>query len=117
MSFLSRRTSRPEQRGGRSDDGRQADSEYGDYDYAPGEYQQDDDNWSPEQYFSPEGIKGKWAAGARAAERSGAQGRGDDLGYSRYRRDSHQQGSYGQDDGYGDEYGTGEYGTGGYETM
>lgn len=131
MSFLSRRTSRPDQRGDRSGAGRQADSDYGDYDYAPDDYQQDDDSWSPDEYFSPEGIKGRWAAGSRP----GSRGRGDDHGYAEYGpgsqrgqaprgqsggygRDAYQQDSYGQDDGYGDEYGTGgEYATGGYETI
>ena len=71
MSFLSRRSSRPDKHGGRVDAGRRADSEYDDYDYAPDDYQQDDDNWSPDEYFSPEGIKGRWAAGARPGERGG----------------------------------------------
>src|SRR5215472_3011568 len=127
MSFLSRRTSRADQRGGSA--GRRADSEYGDYDYAPEDYQQEDDDWSPDQYFSPEGIKGKWAAGARPGDRPGGRASGDDRGYDeygsapqrargsagRYGRDSYQQDSY-QQDGQYDEYGTGEYETGEYGT-
>jgi len=81
MSFLSRRSSRPDKDGGRVDAGRRADSEYDDYDYAPGDYQQDDDNWSPDEYFSPEGIKGRWAAGARPGERGSADvGAGGERG-------------------------------------
>ena len=114
MSFLSRRTSRSDQRGGGA--GRRADSEYDDYDYAPDDYQQDDD-WSPDQYFSPEGIKGKWAAGARPGDRPGGRGqRDDERGYDeygsapqrargsagRYGRDAYQQDSYQQDEQYED---------------
>ncbi len=131
MSFLSRRTSRSDQRG----TGRQADSDYGDYNYAPGEYQQDDD-WSPDEYFSPEGIKGRWAAGSRPGGRAGDRGRRDEEhGYGagpqrgqaprgqagRYGRDAYQRDAYGQDahgkDAHGqdDGYRTGEYATGGYE--
>jgi hypothetical protein len=80
MSFLSRRSSRPDKHGGGVDAGRRADSEYDDYDYAPDDYQQDDDNWSPDEYFSPEGIKGRWAAGARPGERGGAGVGGGERG-------------------------------------
>jgi hypothetical protein len=74
MSFLSRKNSQPDKRGGRAADRRRADSEYDDYGYAPDAYQDDDDAWSPDEYFSPEGIKGRWAAGARPGERSGVPG-------------------------------------------
>ena len=64
MSFLSRRPSRSGNREG--DAGR--DDEYDDYDYAPDGYRGDEDeNWSPGEYFSPEGIKGRWADGQRPA--------------------------------------------------
>src|SRR5215472_16591814 len=75
MSFLSRRSSSPDKRDGRADAARRGDSEYDDYDYAPDDYQQHDENWSPDEYFSPEGIKGRWAAGARPGERDGVRGR------------------------------------------
>src|SRR5690349_21340602 len=75
MSFLSRRSSRPDKRDGRADAAHRADSEYDDYDYAPDDYQPDDENWAPDEYFSPEGIKGRWAAGARPGERDGVRGR------------------------------------------
>src|ERR1700751_2446525 len=78
MSFLSRKNSQPEKRGGRATDRRRADSEYDDYGYAPDAYAGDDDAWSPDEYFSPEGIKGRWAAGARPGERSSVPGRRDD---------------------------------------
>src|SRR5215831_3531824 len=76
MSFLSRRNSRPDRRGGRADAGRRAETDYDDYgyDYAPDDYQ-NDDSWSPDEYFSPEGIKGKWAAGAQPGDRPGGRGR------------------------------------------
>jgi len=78
MSFLSRKNSQPEKRGGRAADRRRADSDYDDYGYAPDAYADDDDAWSPDEYFSPEGIKGRWAAGARPGERSGVPGHRDD---------------------------------------
>jgi hypothetical protein len=91
MSFLRGRSPRPDQRGGKGSAERRADSGYDDYDYAPDGYQQDDDNWSPDEYFSPEGIKGRWAAGTRPGERSAAADRpGDrsagrrDAGYDNY---------------------------------
>ena len=64
MSFLSRRPSRPGSRDG--DAGR--DDEYGDYDYAPDGYVGDEDeSWSPGEYFSPEGIRGRRAGGPSMA--------------------------------------------------
>ena len=67
MSFLSRKPARP--------DGRGRGDEYDDFDdYADDGYAQSgDDEWSPNQYFSPEGIKGKWA-GENPAGRSGGRG-------------------------------------------
>src|ERR1700743_3624566 len=56
MSFLSRQPGRRDSRSG--DAGR--DDEYDSYDdYAPDGYANEDDGWSPGEYFSPEGIKGK----------------------------------------------------------
>lgn len=143
MSFLSRKNSQPEKRGGRAADRRRADSDYDDYGYAPDAYADDDDAWSPDEYFSPEGIKGRWAAGARPGERSGVRGRGDDdFGYDDQGagpqratrgaapagyRGGHQSGGYPRDgyapDGYGPDgsYGNDDYeaapdyGTGGYD--
>src|SRR5215469_5024378 len=144
MSFLSRRTSRADQRGGRAG-AQHAGSEYDDYDYAPDDYQADDENWSPDEYFSPEGIKGRWAAGARPGERGGYRENGqgpqrghagpDGYGRDSHRQDSYQQDSYQQDDRYGpngyaddyrsdeygaeygaDEYATGDYGPADYGT-
>jgi len=142
MSFLSRKNSQPEKRGGRAADRRRADSEYDDYGYAPDAYADDDDAWSPDEYFSPEGIKGRWAAGARPGERSGVPGRRDDgYGYDDqgagpqrargaaagghrggyqsggYPRDGHEPDGYGQDGPYEtDDFEAGpDYGTGGYD--
>ena len=142
MSFLSRKNSQPEKRGGRAADRRRADSDYDDYGYAPDAYADDDDAWSPDEYFSPEGIKGRWAAGARPGERSGVTGHRDDgYGYDQqgagpqrardaasgghrggyqpggYPRDGYGPDGYGQDGSYGnDDYEAGpEYGTGGYD--
>jgi hypothetical protein len=131
MSFLSRRNSRPDRRGGRADAGRRAETDYDDYgyDYAPDDYQ-NDDNWSPDEYFSPEGIKGRWAAGAPPADRPGDRGRHADgrgyaepgAGYDDYgsQRTPGPGGGYGPDsyhDAYGQDSGTGDdaYGTGGYD--
>ena len=76
MSFLSRRPSRSGSRDG--DAGR--DDEYGDYDYAPDGYGgEEDESWSPGEYFSPEGIKGRWADGHRSADRGDARGRRGDA--------------------------------------
>jgi hypothetical protein len=142
MSFLSRKNSQPDKRGGRAADRRRADSEYDDYGYAPDAYQDDDDAWSPDEYFSPEGIKGRWAAGARPGERSGVPGHRDDgYGYDDqgagpqrargaaaggnrggyqpggYPRDGYGPDGYGQDGSYGnDDFEAGpDYGTGGYD--
>src|ERR1700749_1937729 len=116
MSFLSRRPSRSGNREG--DAGR--DDQYDDYDYAPDGYRGDEDeNWSPGEYFSPEGIKGRWADGQRPAERAAARGRRGDAGRGDSGRGDPGRGDSGQayqdqaaagyeDDGYGD------YGTGGY---
>jgi hypothetical protein len=141
MSFLSRKNSQPDKRGGRAADRRRADSEYDDYGYAPDAYQ-DDDAWSPDEYFSPEGIKGRWAAGARPGERSGVPAHRDDgYGYDDqgagpqrargavaggnrggyqpggYPRDGYGPDGYGQDGSYGnDDFEAGpDYGTGGYD--
>ena len=142
MSFLSRKNSQPEKRGGRAADRRRADSEYDDYGYAPDAYADDDDAWSPDEYFSPEGIKGRWAAGARPGERSGVPGHRDDgYGYDDqgagpqrardaaagghrggyqpggYPRDGYGPDGYGQDGSYGnDDYEAGpDNGTDGYD--
>jgi hypothetical protein len=61
MPFLSRRSSRAGKRDGRSAPG--AVNGRDDREYDDDEYPQDDDNWSPDQYFSPEGIKGRRASG------------------------------------------------------
>src|SRR6202046_5225454 len=138
MSFLSRRPSRSGSREG--DAGR--DDEYDNYDYAPDGYRGDEDeNWSPGEYFSPEGIKGRWADGQRPGERPAARGgrrgdsgRGDsgrgDSGRDAGRGDS-RRGAPGpgyqdraggadyDDDGYNGHgpggYGTDEYATGAYD--
>jgi hypothetical protein len=142
MSFLSRKNSQPDKRGGKAADRRRADSEYDDYGYAPDAYQDDDDAWSPDEYFSPEGIKGRWAAGTRPGERSGVPGHRDDgyghddqgAGPQRARgaaaggnrggyqpgghpRDGYGPDGYGQDGPYGnDDFEAGpDYGTGGYD--
>src|SRR5580692_9260001 len=95
MSFLSRRPSRSGNREG--DAGR--DDEYDDYDYAPDGYRADqDENWSPGEYFSPEGIKGRWADGQRPGERPAARGgRRGDSG-----RGDSGRGDSGRDAGRGD---------------
>jgi hypothetical protein len=111
MSFLSRKPARPGSRG--SDAGR--DDEYDDYDgYAHDDYQNEDEGWSPGQYFSPEGIKGRWA-GEQPDGRAGGRGRrdngrGDDpTGYDSYTGDFNAA-DYGSDPGYGaDEFATGAY--------
>lgn len=96
MSFLSRKPARP--------GGRGRDDEYDDYDdYAPDGYQSEDDGWSPGEYFSPEGIKGRWA-GEQPDSRAGGRGRRDngraeaEAGY----------------DSYGDDFNGAEYGGPGY---
>jgi hypothetical protein len=96
MSFLSRKPARPDSRGG----GAGRDDEYDSYDdYAPDGYANEDDAWSPGEYFSPEGIKGKWA-GERPEGRAGGRGQRDDS-----RRDN------GADyDSFADGFDSGEYG-------
>ena len=111
MSFLSRKPARPGGRG--SDAGR--DDEYDDYDgYAHDGYQSEDDGWSPNEYFSPEGIKGRWA-GEQPEGRAGGRGRRDDgrgeagPGYDSY-ADDFSGAEYGGGPGYGaDEFATGVY--------
>jgi len=115
MSFLSRKPARP--------DGRGHGDEYDDFDdYADDGYAQSgDDDWSPNQYFSPEGIKGKWA-GETPAGRSGGRGQrnaGQDsygadfdggAGSLGYGADEFETGMYdlpdGADDNRGDRRGT-----------
>jgi len=73
MSFLSRKPARPDGRDG----GSGPDDEYDDYDlYAADGYHGEDDSWSPGQYFSPEGIKGRWA-GENPGGRAGGRGQRD----------------------------------------
>jgi hypothetical protein len=111
MSFLSRKPTRPGSRG--SDAGR--DDEYDDYDgYAHDAYQNEDDSWSPNQYFSPEGIKGRWA-GEQPEGRAGGRGRAVNgrgepgPGYDSY-TDDYSGPEYGGGPGYGaDEFATGVY--------
>jgi hypothetical protein len=100
MSFLSRRPSRSGNREG--DAGR--DDEYDDYDYAPDGYRADEDeNWSPGEYFSPEGIKGRWADGQRPGERPAARGRRGDSGRGDMGRGDSGRGDMGRGDvGRGD---------------
>jgi hypothetical protein len=129
MSFLSRRPSRPGNRG--ADAGR--DDEYDDHDYAPDGYVRDarseeDENWSANEYFSPEGIKGRWAAGHQPGEnpavrgnRDSGRGYDDGGGYNGYdaagrdrperaRGAADAQEGDPQQDGYGtDDYATGAY--------
>jgi hypothetical protein len=117
MSFLSRKPVRP---GGRGDDAGRND-EYGDdYDYAAEGYQGEDESWSPGEYFSPEGIKGRWA-GHEPAGRSGGRGRGaDSYDSAAYGSDGYPRADSGPDsdsyrsDGYGG-YGADEYATGAYD--
>ena len=98
MSFLSRKPARP--------DGRGLSDEYDDFDdYADDGYAQSDDGWSPNQYFSPEGIKGKWA-GETPAGRSGGRGQRD-AGQDSYGTDFN--GGAGAPAYGGDEFETGMY--------
>jgi hypothetical protein len=104
MSFLSRKPARPGGRGG--DAGR--DDEYDDFDgYAHDGYQSEDDGWSPNEYFSPEGIKGRWAGEHPDGRAGGRGGRGAPApGYD----------SYGDDfNGGGPGYGPDEFATGAYD--
>jgi hypothetical protein len=116
MSFLSRKPARPSGR-----DGAGRDDQYDDYDgYAHDGYQSDDDGWSPNEYFSPEGIKGRWA-GEHPDGRAGGRGQRDDSrGDARPGYDSYGDGfngsggsngaEYGNSPGYGaDEFATGVY--------
>jgi hypothetical protein len=107
VSFLSRKPARPGGRG--SDAGR--DDEYDDYDgYAQDAYQNEDDSWSPNEYFSPEGIKGRWA-GEQPDGRAGGRGRRGEAGpgYESYPTDFNGA-DYGGSPGYGaDEFATGVY--------
>ena len=107
MSFLSRKPARP---GGRGSDAAR-DDEYDDYDgYAHDAYQNADDGWSPNEYFSPEGIKGRWA-GEQAEGRAGGRGRRDDgRGEAGPSYDS-----YPDDHGSGPGYGADEFATGVYD--
>ena len=77
MSFLSRKPARPGDRDGGAERG----DEHDDYDlYASDGYQGgEDEGWSPNQYFSPEGIKGRWA-GEHPEGRAGGRGPRDDDG-------------------------------------
>jgi hypothetical protein len=69
MSFLSRKPGRPGSRG--------SDDAYDDYDdYTADSYQSQEDGWSPGEYFSPEGIKGRWA-GEQPDGRAGGRGQRD----------------------------------------
>jgi hypothetical protein len=122
MSFLSRRPSRP----GSRDDDAGRDDEYGDYDYTPDGYgREEDESWSPGEYFSPGGIKGRWAGGQRSGDYTDARGRGGDAargnaGRGDARGDSGQGYEDRTDDGYtgsaaGSGYGADEYATGAYE--
>jgi len=115
MSFLSRKPARPSGRGGAG-----RDDEYDDYDgYAHDGYQ-DEEGWSPNEYFSPEGIKGRWA-GEHPEGRAGGRGQRDEgRGDARPGYDSYGDGfngtggfsgpEYGSGPGYGaDEFATGVY--------
>ncbi|MGH3278912.1 MAG: hypothetical protein ACRDNW_07225, partial [Trebonia sp.] len=97
---MSRKPARPDGRG-RGD---------GYDDYADDGYAQSEDGWSPNEYFSPEGIKGKWA-GEIPVGRSGGRGQrevGGDPRRSSYTRDVDGPGYGGA--GYGaDDFGSGMY--------
>jgi len=100
MSFLSRKPARP--------DGRGRGDEYDDYDgYAHDGYQSED-NWSPGEYFSPEGIKGKWA-GEQPDGRSGGRGKRGDAGYDTYGNDFNSPDYAGGPGNGADEFATGMY--------
>jgi hypothetical protein len=115
MSFLSRKPARPSGR-----DGAGRDDEYDDYDgYAHDSYQSDDDGWSPNEYFSPEGIKGRWA-GEQPDGRAGGRGQRDDSrgdarpGYDSYGYNG-TGGFNGPEYGSGPGYGADEFATGVYD--
>jgi hypothetical protein len=101
MSFLSRRPSRSGNRG--SDAVRE--DEYDDYDYAPDGYARDardargeeDENWSANEYFSPDGIKGRWAAGHQPGENPAVRGNRGDRDNGRGDRGDVPRGDSGRD--------------------
>ena len=127
MSFLIRRPSWPGNRA--SDAGH--DEQHDDLDYAPDGYARggEDENWSANEYFSPEGIKGRRAAGHQPGEHPSDRrqrdpgqrdpgGPGYDVGRSGFRAGpgpdrpgSGAAENYGGGGHQGDGYGTGEYGT------
>ena len=135
MSFLSRRPSRPGNRA--SDAGR--DDAYDDHDYAPDGYARgdEDENWSANEYFSPDGIKGRWAAGHQPGENPAVRGNRGERGDSGRGQGGYEDGGYGavgldrqerargtadeydaeshQGGGHSGGYGTDDYATGGYE--
>jgi hypothetical protein len=108
MSFLSRKPSRSDNRGGNA--GR--DDEYDDYDYAPDGYADSGDDRSPVEYFSPGGIKGRWADGRSPADRSAGDRGGSDRGTGDRGPAARGRAAY---DGYEDGFDSGAYETGGYE--
>jgi hypothetical protein len=99
MSFLSRRPSRPGNRA--SDAGR--DDPRDDYDYAPDGYARgdEDENWSANEYFSPEGIKGRRAAGHQPGEQPAVRGDRDSGRGNSVQRNSVQRNSGQRDPGRG----------------
>jgi hypothetical protein len=126
MSFLSRRPSRSANRS--SDAG--PDAEYDDYDYAPDGYARgdEDDSWSANEYFSPEGIKGRWAGGRQPGDHPAGHGdsgqREPGYGAGRDRQDRARGAADDGDSfpggggagGYEtDDYATGAYATGAYD--
>src|ERR1700677_609153 len=119
MSFMGRRSSRSPHGddGTGSDSGKQReDRQYDDYEH--GSPQQGDDSWSPDEYFTPEGIKGRWAAdsdrngrdqGGRRGAHGGGRGSGDSGRGSAGRYDDYGSGDdrdpgagYANDTSYGD---------------
>jgi hypothetical protein len=115
MSFLSRKPGRPGDHG--ADAGRQ--HEYDDDDsYAPDGYHGEDDGWSPGEYFSPEGIKGRWA-GEHPDGRAGGRGRRGDAapGAGAYQDgfDGPAQAAAGRSPGADAGYGADEYASGAYD--
>ncbi|HVT67286.1 MAG TPA: hypothetical protein VHF26_06025, partial [Trebonia sp.] len=112
MSFLSRKPARPGARGG--EPGR---DEFDDFDgYAPDGYANDEDNWSPGEYFSPEGIRGRRAGGGPEG-RSGNRGRRDggrDADDFSDGLDGSEYGGY-TDDAKAGGYGADEYASGAYD--
>jgi hypothetical protein len=97
---------------------------YDDYDnYASDGYQNEEDGWSPGEYFSPEGIKGRWAgelpdgrAGGRGRPGSSAAADRDPFGSGRDPFDTAFDSSgRGRGDSRGGGYGADEYATGAYD--